>query len=95
MKETINNLLDIKEYNRQLEELRKTNSNFVRISLNEILDSNLKDCKESFYISSEAFKTYDQFLMAEGILRENGWYVQHLFSQKDGDSMFVSLYEIV
>lgn len=95
MKETINNLLDSEEYTRQLEERRISNTNKVKIRLNEILDSNLNEGKESFYISSGAFKTNDQFLMAEGILRENGWNVQHLFSQRDGDSMYVSLYEIV
>ena len=95
MKETINNLLDSEEYTRQLEERRISNTNKVKIRLNEILDSNLNEGKESFYIYSEAFKTNDQFLMAEGILRENGWNVQHLFRQRDGDSMYVSLYEIV
>jgi hypothetical protein len=95
MKETINNLLDSEEYTRQLEERRISDTNKVKIRLNEILDSNLNEGKESFYIYSEAFKTHDQFLMVEGILRENGWNVQHLFSQRDGDSMYVSLYEIV
>lgn len=95
MKETINNLLDANEYTRKLEELQISNTNKVKIRLNEILDSNLKDGKESFYISSGAFKTQDQFMMAESILRENGWHVQHLFSQRDGDSMFVSLHELV
>ena len=95
MKETINNLLDTKEYSKQLEERRISNTNKVKIRLNEILDSNLNENKESFYISSGAFKTHDQFLMAEEILRENGWYVQYLFSQKDGDSMYVSIHKIV
>ena len=56
MKETINNLLDTKEYSKQLEERRISNTNKVKIRLNEILDSNLNENKESFYISSEAFK---------------------------------------
>ena len=95
MKETINNLLDTKEYSKQLEERRISNTNKVKIRLNEILNSNLNEDKESFYISSGAFKTNSQFLLAEDILRKNGWYVQHIFSQKDGDSMYVSLHEIV
>lgn len=95
MKETRNNLLDINVYKKQLEERRIDNINHVTRRLNEILDTNLNQGKESFYISSGAFKTNDQFLLAEDILRKNGWQVQHLFSQKDGDSMYVSLYEIV
>lgn len=63
--------------------------------LNEILDTNLNQGKESFYISSGAFKTHNMFLLAGDILRKNGWQVQNLFSQKDGHSMYVSLHEIV
>lgn len=95
MKETRNNLLDINVYKKQLEERKIDNINNVMRRLNEILDTNLNQGKESFYISSGAFKTHDQFLLAEDILRKNGWQVQHLFSQKDRDSMYVSLNEIV
>ena len=95
MKETINNLLDKNVYKKQLEERRIDNINNVKRRLNEILDTNINQGKESFYISSGAFKTHDMFLLAGDILRKNGWKVQNLFSQKDGDSMYVSLHEIV
>ena len=95
MKETINNLLDKNVYKKQLEERRIDNINNVKRRLNEILDTNINQGKESFYISSGAFKTHDMFLLAGDILRKNGWQVQNLFSQKDGDSMYVSLHEIV
>ena len=95
MKETRNNLLDTNVYKKQLEERRIDNINNVTRRLNEILDTNLNQGKESFYISSGAFKVHDQFLLAGDILRKNGWYVQMLFSQKDGDSMYISLHEIV
>ena len=48
MKETINNLLDTKEYSKQLEERRISNTNKVKIRLNEILNSNINEDKESF-----------------------------------------------
>ena len=95
MKSPINNLIDSKEYTQQLEQRKIDNINVVTRRLNEILDTNLMEDRQSFYISSGAFKTNSQFLFAQDILRENGWHVQHLFSQKDGDSMYVSLYEIV
>lgn len=95
MKETMNNLLDTNVYKKQLEERRIDNINNVKRRLNEILDTNLNQGKESFYISSGAFKTHDMFLLAGDILIKNGWQVQNLFSQKDGDSMYVSLHEIV
>ena len=98
MKETRNNLLDTNVYKKQLEERRIdniNNINNVTRRLNEILDTNLNQGKESFYISSGAFKTHDMFLLSGDILRKNGWQVQNLFSQKDGDSMYVSLHEIV
>ena len=98
MKETRNNLLDTNVYKKQLEERRIdniNNINNVTRRLNEILDTNLNQGKESFYIYSEAFKTHDMFLLSGDILRKNGWQVKNLFSQKDGDSMYVSLHEIV
>lgn len=95
MKETMNNLLDTNVYKKQLEERRIDNINNVTRRLYEILDTNLNQGKESFYISSGAFKTHDMFLLSGDILRKNGWQVQNLFSQKDGDSMYVSLHEIV
>ena len=95
MKSQINNLMDSKEYTQQLEQRKIDNINVVTRRLNEILNTNLMEDRQSFYISSGDFKTNSQFLLAEDILMENGWYVQHLFSQKDGDSMYVSLNEIV
>lgn len=52
MKETRNNLLDINVYKKQLEERRIDNINHITKRLNEILDTNLNQGKESFYISS-------------------------------------------
>ena len=82
-------------YKKQLEERRIDNINNVTKRLNEILESNLNEGRESFYISSGEFKNNDEILLAEEILRNNGWYVQYLFSQKDGDCIRVSLHEIV
>lgn len=89
------NLLDAKLYVEQLEQRKHENIANIERRLLEILDKNLTEGKESFYITSGAFKNNSEFILAEDILRKNGWHVQHLLGKIGGDSMYVSLHEIV